>query len=37
MLERYADEAREWALRLPDHEARNALILAAEYSARRRK
>ncbi|MCG3191162.1 MAG: Octaprenyl diphosphate synthase [Thermoanaerobaculia bacterium] len=37
MLDRYAEEARGWAMALPEHEARNALILASEYAARRRK
>ncbi len=37
ILESHATHAQEWAHKLPDHPARKALLLAAEYAARRRK
>ncbi len=37
MIERYGDEATQAALRLPECEAREGLLVAAQYAASRRK
>ena len=37
MVEEYAGRARDLALTLPAGEPRDALLLAAEYAANRRK